>query len=70
MHERKIKVILKSGVELGAVIKTDIENSLEVAKELFTEDKPNQITSIEDKEAGKTLFFRIDEVAAFEIIRK
>ncbi len=67
MHERKIKVILKNGVTLIGVIETDTESSLEIAKELFPEDKLNQITYIEDKWAGKTLFFRVNEVAAFEI---
>lgn len=69
MHEWKFAAILKSGVTISGVIETDTENSLEIAKELFPEDKPEQITYIEDKKIDKTLFFRVQEVAAFEIMQ-
>lgn len=67
MNKWKVTLVLKNGNTIKGISETDKDNSLKVAKELFPEDEPNCISCIKSEDETKTLFFRVQEVAAFEI---
>lgn len=67
MFKWKITLILRNGDTIKGISETDKDNSLKVAEELFPEDKPNCISGIKSEDETETLFFRVQEVAAFKI---